>query len=79
MSKLKKPSLMAPTPDVFVRSALGRLGIESRTTGYWSHTVMEQALNALPLPFAQKFLFSQLGAIRKKALKRKEKEQKKDE
>ena len=29
MSKLKKPSLMAPTPDVFVRSALGRLGFFS--------------------------------------------------
>ena len=33
MSKLKKPSLIAPTPEVFVKSALNRLGIESRTCG----------------------------------------------
>ncbi len=33
MSKLRKPSLIAPTPEVFVKSALGRLGIEKRTCG----------------------------------------------
>ena len=37
MSKLKKASLMAPTPEDYVKSALSRLGVESRTNGERHH------------------------------------------
>ncbi len=75
MSKLRKPSLMAPSPEVYVRSALSRLGVETRTNGYWTHTVMQTFINWMPLGLSQRLLLSQIGAIRAKALKRKAKEQ----
>ena len=40
MSKIRRANLVAPMPDQFVTSALARLGIESRTTGYWVHDLM---------------------------------------
>ena len=75
ISKLRRPSLLAPTPEAFVRSALSRLGVEARTNGYWSHTLMQSAINCLPLTLAQWILLSQIGNIRAKALKKRAKEQ----
>jgi 17beta-estradiol 17-dehydrogenase / very-long-chain 3-oxoacyl-CoA reductase len=37
MSKIRKTSLMVPSPDVYVDHALRTLGIEDRTYGYWPH------------------------------------------
>jgi len=93
MSKIKKASLMSPTPDTFVASALSRLGVDSRTTGedcgrhmmtniynkiiigFWSHTLMEQAINWLPKAVAERMLYNQLNSTRKRAHKKKAKTQ----
>ena len=40
MSKIRRANFMAPMPDQFVKSALAKLGVESRTTGYWVHDIM---------------------------------------
>lgn len=40
MSGIKRGSLFTPLPEVFVRSAMGTIGVESPTYGYWSHWVM---------------------------------------
>lgn len=37
MSKIKKPTLMAPSASAYVRAALKTVGVESRTYGFWSH------------------------------------------
>jgi len=37
MSKIRRSSLMVPTPQVYVDHALRTVGIESRTYGYWPH------------------------------------------
>ncbi|KAL0123299.1 hypothetical protein PUN28_005677 [Cardiocondyla obscurior] len=47
MSKIKRPTWMAPTPETFVKSSLKTVGIESRTTGYPPHCLIIGFVNAL--------------------------------
>ena len=37
MSKIRRTSLMVPSPDVYVDHALRTVGLETRTYGYWPH------------------------------------------
>ncbi|KAI1290184.1 Very-long-chain 3-oxoacyl-CoA reductase-A [Halotydeus destructor] len=37
MSKIKKTSLLVPSPSAYVKAALKTAGVETRTYGYWSH------------------------------------------
>lgn len=46
MSKVRRPSLLIPTPDVFVRTALGKVGrgwqaFASTYTPYWTHALLQ--------------------------------------
>jgi len=76
LSKIRKPTGIAPTPEVFVKSALSTLGIESRTTGFWIHDLMVYMLTeVLPEWVATKIIHDQLKGIRKSALKKKSKGQ----
>ncbi|XP_012273856.1 very-long-chain 3-oxoacyl-CoA reductase [Orussus abietinus] len=47
MSKIKRPTWMAPSADTFVESSLRTVGIESRTTGYPPHCLIVGFVNAL--------------------------------
>lgn len=40
MSKIRRASLLVPTPSAYVRAALKTVGLEDRTYGYWSHKLM---------------------------------------
>jgi len=75
MSGLRKPTLIAPMPREFVASALARLGVYSRTTGYWSHDIMAFVVNMLPFGIGEKLTFDQLKGIRVRGLKKKAKNQ----
>jgi 17beta-estradiol 17-dehydrogenase / very-long-chain 3-oxoacyl-CoA reductase len=75
MSKIRKASLIAPMPDTFAKSALARLGLTARTSGYWSHDIMSFLVQTLPQSIVRKITFQQLRAIRKSALKKKNKDQ----
>jgi len=76
LSKIRKPTLIAPTPEVFVKSALGTLGIESSTTGFWLHDLMVyMSTKFLPEWLAIKITHDSLKSIRNRALKKKSKEQ----
>jgi len=71
LSKIRRSNLMTPYPDQYVRSALARLGVESRTTGYWVHDIMLYATTELlPQAIADKIVMSQLVSVRKRALKK---------
>lgn len=37
MSKIRKASLLVPTPAAYVKGTLRTVGVEERTYGYWSH------------------------------------------
>ena len=40
LSKLRRATFWSPTADVFVKSALSKLGVDSLTCGYWFHDLM---------------------------------------
>ena len=74
MSKIKRPSLNVPTPEIFVSSALSRLGIDGRSCGYWAHDVMNFFIELLPRSLLVGIVFNQMSAIKAKALKKKQKQ-----
>jgi len=75
MSKIRRSSINVPTPDIFVRSALSRLGIDARTTGYWAHDVMLWFIECVPKNLLTSIVHGQMKGLRARALKKKEKKQ----
>ena len=65
---------MVPPPDTFVRSALARLGIDNRTSGYWFHDLMMLAIDTLPRSMMANIMYGQSQSIKKRALKKMEKQ-----
>lgn len=56
MSKIRKPTVMIPTPDAFVRASLNSVGLAGgarfvgRPAGsapYWSHSLLEYFIGVL--------------------------------
>jgi len=45
MSRIRKPSVFAPSPTSYVQEALGTVGVESRTVGCWSHALQNWVLS----------------------------------
>jgi len=43
---MSQPSLLAPSPAAFVNSAIRTLGYNSRTCGYWSHSLLMTCLQS---------------------------------
>lgn len=80
LSKLKRPSLMIPTPTAYVRSTMKTTGVEKRTAGYFMHKLQiyfaETAKFLLPGSVLTSIVFGQLQVFRLKALKKKEQEAK---
>ena len=87
MSKIKRPSMFIPTPKAWVRSALSRIGrsggaqgIAYTTTPYWSHALMQWALSTFT-GTSNELVISQNKSmhesIRKRALRKAEREAKK--
>lgn len=69
MSQIQTPSVMAPLPETFVASTLTRLGIDSRTTGYWGHDILLWSIGLMPTWMAKYFTFKELKELRDKSLK----------
>jgi 17beta-estradiol 17-dehydrogenase / very-long-chain 3-oxoacyl-CoA reductase len=67
MSRVKE-SMTAPSPDAFVKSALSRLGIYSRTTGFWSHDLLELVNDFLPESVLSSVVFNLMDGVRKRKL-----------
>merc|ERR1719510_2470127 len=57
-----------------VRSALARLGVDERTSGYWFHDLMNLAIDTLPRSVMAKVIYGQSQSIKKRALKKMEKQ-----
>ena len=68
MSKLKKPVFIAPSSEAFVSSALSRIGIDQRTTGYWVHDLMLMASECLPTRTLLNMSYNGLKKFREKLL-----------
>ncbi|KAJ9584017.1 hypothetical protein L9F63_021646 [Diploptera punctata] len=45
MSKIKRASWMAPTPEKFVKDAIRSIGVQQQTTGYLPHSLMVNVIH----------------------------------
>jgi len=72
LSKIRRPSLMVPTPNVFVRSALSRLGIDSRTCGFWSHDIINFIAEIVPRSILVDHVYKEMKSTKARALKKKQ-------
>lgn len=75
MSKIRKPTLMAPSPQNYVRSQLNTVGLDGQTTGYWTHELQFYITqNVFPIVFGRSLTsniaFHQMKILRHKALKK---------
>lgn len=48
ISKIRKPRLDAPTPEVWAKSAVRQIGYETVRTPYWFHGLMLMVIQAVP-------------------------------
>jgi len=89
LSKIRKPNMLTPTPTAYVRSVLSKVGLAcgagfsgrpATSTPYWSHGLMDYAMTVIGAPSL--FISYTHGlhkSIRKRALKKLERESKKAE
>jgi len=87
MSKIKRPSLLIPTPKNFVRAALssigrhgGAQGVPATSTPYWSHAIMQWAISTFVGTSSEIVLGinkTMHEGIRKRALRKAERDAKK--
>lgn len=83
MSKIRKPSMMIPTPKGFVKACLGKIGVTGTAGGragtitpFWAHSVMHWAIEWLGIwnTIVLKKNKDMHVSIRKRALRKKERE-----
>lgn len=73
MSKIKKPTWMAPSAKTYVTEAIKTLGIARHTTGYYPHALLQLAIELLDFfspTFARNTSLKTFDNVRKRALKK---------
>ncbi|KAH8287777.1 hypothetical protein KR054_012676 [Drosophila jambulina] len=79
MSKIRKATIFAPSPETYVRSALSTLGIASQTAGYLPHALLQLVIHFAEAVFGEQFarnmVLKNILGTRKRALRRLTKEQ----
>lgn len=71
MSKIRRETWMAPTPKTFVTEAIKTLGVHTKSTGYFPHTIMGYVLNNMGSKLSNMLVLNTLLSIRRRALKQK--------
>ncbi|XP_068156150.1 very-long-chain 3-oxoacyl-CoA reductase [Drosophila tropicalis] len=79
MSKIRKASVFAPSPDTYVKSALSTLGFATQTAGYLPHALLQLVIHFTEALFGEQFarniVLKNILGTRKRALRRRDKEQ----
>ncbi|KAH8241760.1 hypothetical protein KR038_003202 [Drosophila bunnanda] len=79
MSKIRKPTIFAPSPETYVRSALSTLGIAGQTAGYLPHALLQLVIHFTEAVFGEQFarnvVLKNILGTRKRALRRLTKDQ----
>lgn len=73
MSKIRRSTWMAPTPETFVRKALRTIGVHRQTTGYVPHALLVgvvQTLDAISPKLSRWLIMRTMENIRSRALRR---------
>ncbi|XP_068022949.1 very-long-chain 3-oxoacyl-CoA reductase [Melanerpes formicivorus] len=71
LSKIRQPSFDKPSPEAYVRAALGTVGMQPRTNGCLPHALMGWIFSLLPSSTAINFLMKTNQQIRARYLKKK--------
>ncbi|EFA80239.1 steroid dehydrogenase-like protein [Heterostelium album PN500] len=71
MSKIRKPSLFIPMPNVYARAAINCIGYEKSTAGYWAHRVQTFLITVIPTFISEKLMYDMHFGQRKRALAKK--------
>ncbi|KAH8396180.1 hypothetical protein KR222_004656, partial [Zaprionus bogoriensis] len=79
MTKIRKPSVFAPSPETYVKSALATLGNAPHTAGYLPHALLQLVIHFTEAVFGDRFarnlVLKNVLGTRKQALRRKAKGQ----
>ncbi|NXT14167.1 DHB12 reductase, partial [Prunella fulvescens] len=70
MSKIRKPTLDKPSPETYVRAALGTVGLQSQTNGYLPHALMGWVISLLPTSTAINLIMKTNKQIRARYFKK---------
>ncbi|XP_061180306.1 very-long-chain 3-oxoacyl-CoA reductase-like [Saccostrea echinata] len=70
MSKIRKPSLFAPSPTTYVKAALNSVGVSDATHGYWAHNMQGSITGILPPAFLKMVTRNMMDKARKAYLKK---------
>ncbi|NWX47629.1 DHB12 reductase, partial [Steatornis caripensis] len=70
MSKIRKPTFDKPSPETYVRAALGTVGLQSRTNGCLPHALIGWIFSLLPTPAVINLLMKTNKQIRARYLKK---------
>uniref|UniRef100_A0A8B9N4F7 3-ketoacyl-CoA reductase n=1 Tax=Accipiter nisus TaxID=211598 RepID=A0A8B9N4F7_9AVES len=70
MSKIRKPTFDKPSPETYVRAALGTVGLQSQTNGCLPHALMGWIFSVLPAPAAINLVMKTNKQIRARYLKK---------
>ncbi|XP_074887051.1 LOW QUALITY PROTEIN: very-long-chain 3-oxoacyl-CoA reductase [Buteo buteo] len=70
MSKIRKPTFDKPSPETYVRAALGTVGLQSQTNGCLPHALMGWIFSVLPTPAAINLVMKTNKQIRARYLKK---------
>ncbi|KAM6133166.1 very-long-chain 3-oxoacyl-CoA reductase [Phoenicopterus ruber ruber] len=70
MSKIRKPTFDKPSPETYVRAALGTVGLQSQTNGCLPHALMGWISSLLPTPSVINLLMKTNKQIRARYLKK---------
>ncbi|NXC71681.1 DHB12 reductase, partial [Anhinga anhinga] len=70
MSKVRKPTFDKPSPETFVRAALGTVGLQSQTNGCLPHALIGWFFSLLPTSVVSNLIMKRNKKIRARYLKR---------
>uniref|UniRef100_A0A8C5UIE2 3-ketoacyl-CoA reductase n=1 Tax=Malurus cyaneus samueli TaxID=2593467 RepID=A0A8C5UIE2_9PASS len=70
MSKIRKPTFDKPSPETYVRAALGTVGLQSQTNGCLAHALMGWVFSFLPTSATINILLNVNKQIRARYLKK---------
>jgi 17beta-estradiol 17-dehydrogenase / very-long-chain 3-oxoacyl-CoA reductase len=70
LAKIRKPSLLVPTPATYARASVAKLGHETLVSPYWVHALQIWIYESLPTALFGKVAMAQHLGLRKRALKK---------
>ncbi|NXF33367.1 DHB12 reductase, partial [Nyctibius bracteatus] len=70
MSRIRKPTFTKPSPETYVRAALGTVGLQSQTNGCLPHALMGWIFSLLPTPAVINLLMKTNKQTRARYLKK---------